>query len=280
MTASNAAIQHTEEAPAREHLPAPESNALPAAQPTVPESAHPVAEAIVPPEKPLQQPIPPQAAAPSIPPAPANDQMVDETVLAKAEKPLADYIGARISPKFTEDLKLNLREYPAHDKYGLELSFTGSALTTNSGLLGEQVLTALKDHPLFAELFANPETTPHAKKPHDADKANTLNVYVHHLNAEQYHTILHTLATPAPEVAHAEIAAETAQLAAVEAAHGAACACASCATAHAEPANAEHADATLAAAEPTSAAPTNIVASPVADQQMLKAANTNLGVVK
>ena len=285
MTASNAAIHHPEEAPARESLPAPESNAVPAA-------AHPEAEALVPPEKPLQHPIPPQAAVPTEhanPAVPANDLEVTEELLAKAAEPLGPYLGNRINGFLTDGLMLSLHEYANHDKAGLELRFTGPKLVANSALLGEQVIHALKDHPEFAALYANPETVPHAKKSHEGDKTNTMSVYIQHLSVEQFQTIIKNLATPAHEAALADAKPTTgadlqevvhAETASQPAAHGAACACASCATAaapeHADAGHAEHADAAPAA----DAAPTNIVASPVAEQQLLKAANTNLGVVK
>jgi hypothetical protein len=207
--------QFTAENPAREMVRPPESadKADAASRPEIPKpealaAAH---EAVLP--QPLPTPkIPPQQVA--TPTAQNDNLVIDEETLKGAEQKLAEYIGTRISPALTDGLVLTLLEDPAHGKAGIKLCLQGSKVSTNSALLGEQVLAALQSHEVFAPLAAHKETAPHVAKPHEADKQDMVHVHVGNLTTTQYAELLHNLAgtekvKPTPTTAAVE---ETASL--------------------------------------------------------------------
>lgn len=203
------------EDPARELVRAPESadKSEAASRPEVPKpealAAHATHEAVLP--QPLPTPkIPPQHL--QTPPALNDNLVIDEATLKAAEQKLAEYIGTRISPALTDGLVLTLLEDPAHGKAGIKLCLQGSKVSTNSALLGEQVLAALQSHEAFAPLAAHKETTPHVAKPHESDKQDMVHVHVGNLTTAQYAELLHALAgtekvKPTPATAAVEQAA-------------------------------------------------------------------------
>lgn len=206
------AHHETHEANARAPLPVPEAQAAPddvhEARGEVKAPEAQVVEHSDAPLVPLEpKPVistPPQSVAVPV----GNDNgakhplVVEEDVRARAEGLLAAYIGERIEPALTDGLVLNLKQHLNHEHDGIELCFEGSRLESNSGLLGEEVLKALKEHPVFAPLFANEKTRPHFVKPTEAGKEKMLHVHVNHLTADQYSGIIHALSVPLAQPKH------------------------------------------------------------------------------
>lgn len=205
----SAHVTEAQEEAARAPVAAPEADAV---QPARPEPRAPESEIaalpeapLVPPQhpvvkQPIQSIVPPISNEVSAPQAAVLDP-VDEALRAKAEGKLAEYLGhltagdtPQLNPKFTEGLKLTLKENIVGQHDGLELCFQGPLLTTGSGLFGEQVVTALKNHPAFAPLFADEKTRPHFMKPREEGKEDMLHVHVNHLSAEQFTALVHRIA--------------------------------------------------------------------------------------
>lgn len=207
----------THETAARAPVAAPEADAVHEArpEPRAPESdlAANSEAALVPQETPIVKP-----PVQSVLPLAANDvkalEPVNEELRAKAEQKLADYIGTadaqnkpRIHASLTEGLVLTLKENINHQHDGLELCFQGPALTTGSGLFAEQIIAALKEHPVFAPLFNDEKTRPHFMKPTEAGKEDMLHVHVNNLTAEQFITLVNNIANdvPAPKPQHEQV---------------------------------------------------------------------------
>lgn len=213
-TGPDGKVRHQNEQGVRAPVAAPEADVAQARpEPKSPESGL-VAEA----ETPL---VPPPVALPKVPPQAAvthvdNDNgvkaplVVEEDVRERAEKELASFVGQKIDPALTNGLVLTLKENPNHGKDGIELCFQGPRLTTNSGLLGEQVIAALEHHPVFAPLFASEQTRPHSMKPTEAGKEDMMHIHVNHLSAEQYSSIIHALSLPIVEAKHSQVMKEVA----------------------------------------------------------------------
>lgn len=201
-------VRHQNEQFARPAVVAPEADAtLARPEPKAPESFNGEAEV------PL---MPPPVALPKAPPQAAiehvdNDNgskaplVVEEDVRARAEKELASYVGQKIDPALTNGLVLTLKENPNHGKDGIELCFQGPLLNTNSGLLGEQVIEALKHHPVFAPLFTHEQTAPQPMKLIEAGKEDMMHIHVNHLSAHQYSSIIHALSVPVVEAKHTQV---------------------------------------------------------------------------
>lgn len=223
-----ATTQHAEEHPAREHPPVPEHSdkqvhaARPA--PQKPESLvandngiiandnqhimppqqqdeprgpnHPQEPSIVPHPTPKHRPV--HALTPEV----ANHKqeapalvLSDET-FKLAEQQLATYIGGKIDPKLTDGLILTLKESPKNGTDGIELCFQGPALIANSGLLAEQVIKALHEHPVLRDVVADEKSKPHAEKPTEADKIDMMHIHIGHLSTHRYSTLVQHLAVP------------------------------------------------------------------------------------
>jgi hypothetical protein len=141
-------------------------------------------------------------------------------VFKSAEQNLAHYIGSKISPELTRELKLDLKvrsgdDRTGHAKSDLVLYLQGDLVDANSALIESQVLDALKELPNIAPFF-NTEHKPRATN--NADYPNTLHIIIPNLAIAQYAHLVQSLAggieasnaTPAHTPAHTHPAAEVA----------------------------------------------------------------------
>lgn len=142
--------------------------------------------------------------------------VVFPAVLKNAEANLAKYIGSKISPELTQELKLDVKVKTGDDRTGkaksdLVLYLQGDFVDANSALLESQVLKALQEIPGVAPLF----TTEHKPRTSNSnDYPNTLHVIIPNLAIAQYAHLIQSLAagidaspsheTAPPPTQHAE----------------------------------------------------------------------------
>lgn len=122
--------------------------------------------------------------------------VVFPAVLKNAEANLANYIGSKISPELTQELKLDVKVKTGDDRTGqaksdLVFYLQGDFVDANSALLESQVLKALQEIPAVAPLF----TTEHKPRTSNSnDYPNTLHVIIPNLDIAQYAHLVQSLA--------------------------------------------------------------------------------------
>lgn len=129
-------------------------------------------------------------------------------VLKQAEDRLAKVVIApKISSPLRDKLMLDLTTTLGKDNTtDLILNLQGPMISPNPGLLGEEVLHALRANHLFADMFKG-EHKPHVQKVDG--KPDTVQVHVPHLTSMQYATLVQKLSLEKP-VAQAPTNAEVA----------------------------------------------------------------------
>lgn len=83
----------------------------------------------------------------------SDQHVVHPALLQAAQAQLADYIGRRVYPEFTDGLALRLSTVSSAQGADVVLSFSGPTVEANSPLLASQALVALSAHPALNDAF-------------------------------------------------------------------------------------------------------------------------------
>lgn len=163
-----------------------------------------------PPPKPEQSTL--NAAPAAVTPAVAavipmhSSNVVTKEAFVKAEQNLAAHLANTLDPALVQGMQLTLSNALSDSADGriggtdLKLCFTGSQIEANFAELSRELVKTLAEHPMLKSLLAGNKTLV-IEQADSPQKGQMLHLHLPNLTAEQYSTLINTLASGSPAVA-------------------------------------------------------------------------------